>query len=126
MIFEYASDQRFQEELEINHIGNCAIKALTFSCLEYYLLIRTDAYGTTTAISFGPLLNAELIIQEIAAINKPEMFYNIQKFGYNERSINKLITTFLRKPKMKEPIVSAMEIPTDDVISILPDMRCIE
>ncbi len=90
MNFEYARQSEFTADIEIDTIGNCAIRGTCMNEMYYICIIRTSI-GLTELFESGPYLpdGTLSIICETS----------YQKIGYDERKIRKFIASFLQAPR---------------------------
>lgn len=94
MNFEYARQSEFTADIEIDTIGNCAIRGTCANEMYYICIIRTSI-GLTELFESGPYL-PDGTLSTIC-----ETSY--QKIEYDERKIKKFIVSFLqasRKPSI--------------------------
>jgi len=117
MLIDYSVVKAFNQTLEIDDPGNCAIIAhgtyrdgkIKFPG-DYYMIIKT-VMGTVKIIKWGP--------SQPDLLELPGGFsLEIKCFKYKEASINREITLFLNDG-MKE-IYEAAVITQDEAISMLP------
>ena len=90
MNFEYARQSEFTADIEIDTIGNCAIRGICTNEMYYICIIRTSI-GLTELSESGPYL-PDGTLSTIC-----ETSY--QKIEYDERKINKFISSFLQAPR---------------------------
>ena len=86
MNFEYARQSEFTADIEIDTIGNCAIRGTCMNEMYYICIIRTSV-GLTELFESGPYL-PDGTLSTIC-----ETSY--QKIEYDERKIKKFIASFL-------------------------------
>lgn len=87
MKFNYFQTITTNAELDIEDIGNCAIKTFTDDGIERCLIIRTDL-GQTRVLTLGP---------KLVDSNEPENKYSIiyDKFSFNAVKIKNIINSFI-------------------------------
>ena len=90
MNFEYARQSEFTADIEIDTIGNCAIRGICMNEMYYICIIRTSV-GLTELFESGPYLPDKTLS------NVCETSY--QKIEYDERKIKKFISSFLQAPR---------------------------
>ena len=90
MNFEYARQSEFTADIEIDTIGNCAIRGIGANEMYYICIIRTSI-GLTELFESGPYL-PDGTLSTIC-----ETRY--QKIEYDERKIRKFIASFLQAPR---------------------------
>ena len=90
MNFEYARQSEFTADIEIDTIGNCAIRGICTNEMYYICVIRTSI-GLTELFESGPYL-PDGTLSTIC-----ETSY--QKIEYDERKIRKFIASFLQTPR---------------------------
>ena len=90
MNFEYARQSEFTADIEIDTIGNCAIRGTCMNEMYYICIIRTSV-GLTELFESGPYL-PDRTLSTIC-----ETSY--QKIEYDERKIKKFISSFLQAPR---------------------------
>ena len=90
MNFEYARQSEYTNDIEIDTIGNCAIRGTCMNEMYYICIIRTSV-GLTELFESGPYL------PDGALSTICETSY--QKIEYDERKIKKFISSFLQAPR---------------------------
>ena len=90
MNFEYARQSEYTNDIEIDTIGNCAIRGICMNEMYYICIIRTSI-GLTELFESGPYL-PDRTLSTIC-----ETSY--QKIEYDERKIKKFIASFLQAPR---------------------------
>ena len=90
MNFEYARQSEYTNDIEIDTIGNCAIRGICVNEMYYICIIRTSV-GLTELFESGPYL-PDRTLSTIC-----ETSY--QKIEYDERKIKKFISSFLQAPR---------------------------
>ncbi len=87
----YDGSATFNEELEIEDIGNCCVRASNAEWGTYYLIIKTIR-GQSYCLEYGP------VVPDIPLLPKTfQVSYGICKF--NEKLLYKKIFGFLNDPK---------------------------
>ena len=89
MNFDYLCTTIVGNNLEVDDIGNCAIRAYTDYADEYYLVIKTSL-GWTEIVEYGP------IVQDLDTLSE-KMMYTYDRFEYSEYKIEKRIDKFLNR-----------------------------
>lgn len=91
MNFEYARQSEYTNDIEIDTIGNCAIRGTCCVNEMYYICIVRTSIGLTELFESGPYL-PDGTLSTIC-----ETSY--QKIEYDERKIKKFISSFLQAPR---------------------------
>ena len=91
MNFEYARQSEYTNDIEIDTIGNCAIRGTCCVNEMYYICIVRTSIGLTELFESGPYL-PDRTLSTIC-----ETSY--QKIEYDERKIKKFIASFLQAPR---------------------------
>lgn len=91
MNFEYARQSEYTNDIEIDTIGNCAIRGTCCVNEMYYICIVRTSIGLTELFESGPYL-PDGTLSTIC-----ETSY--QKIEYDERKIRKFIASFLQAPR---------------------------
>ena len=91
MNFEYARQSEYTNDIEIDTIGNCAIRGICCVNEMYYICIVRTSVGLTELFESGPYL-PDGTLSTIC-----ETSY--QKIEYDERKIRKFIASFLQTPR---------------------------
>ncbi len=91
MNFEYARQSEYTNDIEIDTIGNCAIRGICCANEMYYICIVRTSIGLTELFESGPYL-PDRTLSTIC-----ETSY--QKIEYDERKIRKFIASFLQAPR---------------------------
>lgn len=91
MNFEYARQSEYTNDIEIDTIGNCAIRGICCVNEMYYICIVRTSVGLTELFESGPYL-PDGTLSTIC-----ETSY--QKIEYDERKIKKFISSFLQAPR---------------------------
>lgn len=91
MNFEYARQSEYTNDIEIDTIGNCAIRGICCVSEMYYICIVRTSVGLTELFESGPYL-PDGTLSTIC-----ETSY--QKIEYDERKIKKFISSFLQAPR---------------------------
>jgi hypothetical protein len=87
MIFEFDQQPVFMQNIDIQDIGNIALRCSNEKLRDYYLVIKTYL-GKTAIISFGPLLgDVEALVDN--------MSLSFKKFDYKEYTIEREIEKFI-------------------------------
>lgn len=87
--FEFNEQRLAQSAVDIDNIGQFAIRAVDINAACYFLLVRTDL-GVSTIVSFGPVIPD-------TEINEPLDGYSasIIRIEYKETRLKKFISTWL-------------------------------
>lgn len=101
----------YAQTIEVEDIGNCAIRSTNAGFEDYYIVIQT-VMGKTSILTFGPILADVSIIQE-------DFNLSFKKIDYKEKNINNEINKFIndtRKAIKQAEVISVeealQEIPT--------------
>lgn len=114
MKFQYLQTITMNADLEIEDIGNCAIKAFTDIGREYILIIETRL-GWTRIYQYGPIVQEE---QWPLAVN--ESYFKIE---FNERRIKQIIEKFLNMVGITQAFEVTKNEALEDCKSIIEFMR---
>ena len=87
MIFEFDQQPKFMQNIDIDDIGNVALRCSNRKCQEFYIVIKTYL-GKTAFMKFGPLM-PDLGILSF------NMELSFKKFDYKESTIVKEINKYL-------------------------------
>lgn len=104
--FPYCNSVVHEDALEVEDIGNCAIKAYNDAGFYWILIVKT-CLGITRIFNYGPN------IDDISAIINCST--SIEQLNYNTKKIRKEINIFLNDFRKK--ITQAYEITPDEAIS---------
>lgn len=120
MLFDYQATKTFENTLQINDIGNCAIRCVgrykdgkVFLPGEFYLVTKT-IMGRTYLAKFGPMIPDIPYMQ-----NTFDASYKI--FAYKEATICREIELFLNDATRK--ITEAEEITDLEVFANFPSLE---
>jgi hypothetical protein len=120
MLFDYQATKTFENTLQINDIGNCAIRCVgrykdgkVFLPGEFYLITKT-IMGRTYLAKFGPMIPDIPYMQ-----NTFDASYKI--FAYKEATICREIELFLNDATRK--ITEAEEITDLEVFANFPSLE---
>lgn len=94
----------YAQTIEVEDIGNCAIRSTNADFEDYYIVIQT-VMGKTSILTFGPILADVSIIQE-------DFNLSFKKIDYKEKNINNEINKFIndaRKVIKQAEVVSVEE-----------------
>lgn len=104
MIFEFDQQPVFMQNINIEDIGNVALRCSNEKLREYYIVIKTYL-GKTALISFGPLLgDVEALVDN--------MSLTFKKFDFKEYTIEREIEKFINDGRSminKVEIIPEME-----------------
>lgn len=87
MIFEFDQQPVFMQNIDIEDIGNVALRCSNEKMRDYYIVVKTYL-GKTAIISFGPL------VSDIDAL-VDNMTLSFKKFDYKESTIEREIEKFI-------------------------------
>ena len=115
--FEYFYTTQASNDITVENIGNCVIKAFNDNAVTFYLWIKTSDDGITRVIEVSPILNdLQYESKEFKCIYK--------KFTYSDQKVNKAINTFLNNPNYL--ITQAFEVDKEEFIPILKDIELLK
>ena len=104
MIFEFDQQPVFMQNIDIEDIGNVALRCSNEKLRDYYIVVKTYL-GKTAIISFGPLLgDLEALVDN--------MTLSFKKFDYKESTIEREIEKFINDGRSfinKVEIISELE-----------------
>lgn len=115
MNFPYSQVITTTADIEIEDIGNCAVRAYTFVGSEYVLVIETRQ-GWSRIFVCGPM-SPDLDILPI----KTGMSY--EKIAFNERKIKTKISSFVNMQDIVQAEVCTKETALNDCKNIIDAMR---
>lgn len=101
MNFEYCITKLVGADIDVEDIGNTAIRGYSDNGFEYYLVVKTEL-GWTEIFEFGP------VISDIEQLPK-SVSYSYDRIEYSENKISKRIDRFLNN----NPITIAEIIDVD-------------
>lgn len=110
--FEYFATRVINASLDIEDIGNCAIKACNDRGEEYYMLIETRL-GQTRKFIYGPAMPDFDLLP--ASVN-----VSFNRFEFTEKRISKDIRSFLNNPFYQ--ITQAFEISKEELLENCKDL----
>ena len=90
MNFDYLVTRVVGAQLDVEDIGNVAIRGYADMGTEYYLVIKTDL-GWVEVFEYGP------IVSDIYELPK-SVKYSYDRFEYSEYKLEKRIDKFLNNP----------------------------
>lgn len=112
MIFDYSALSVFTKSIDVDDIGNTAIRATSDEGLQYYMVIKT-VMGITSILKFGA------IVPDIQAlVNNFSVLY--QKIDYKEKLIQKSILQFINDPKKR--ITDVEEVSVKEALEAFPNV----
>ena len=89
--FNYDGTAQFNEEIEVEDIGNCCVRASNGEWCTFYLIIKTIR-GQSYCLEYGP------VVPDLPLL--PKNFYvNYSIIKFNEKTLYKKIFGFLNDPK---------------------------
>lgn len=110
MIFDYVKTSFFTEQIQIDDIGNCAIRAEDSDGAFHYMLVATK-FGITRIIKFGPH------VPDITILAKGfNLSYSM--FKWSEKKLSKEIEQFVNDPFRK--IIDAKTILLEEALQDAP------
>jgi hypothetical protein len=113
-VFEFDNEFVPQNSIEIEETGNFALEAINEEeGFYFYLLIKTSL-GTTTAVSYGPVVPD---FTRIADGYKAELV----RFSYKEEKLNKFISKWLND--REKHITAAKIINQEDAMNEFRDLK---
>lgn len=110
--FEYFATRIINASLDIDDIGNCAIKACNDKGAEYYMLIETRL-GQTRMFIYGPATPEFDLLP--ASVN-----ISFNRMEFNEKRLSKGIRSFLNNPYYQ--ITQAFEITKEELLENCKDL----
>ena len=116
--FDYYKVVQAMDSIDVDDIGNCALRAFTDLGFEHILIIDTQL-GTSRVFTFGPVLPD---ISEFPA--KVECKY--ERMNYAESKLNKAIQTFINQPGITQVEQVDREEALEDCKSIVEYMGNVE
>jgi hypothetical protein len=87
MIFEFDQQPVFMQNIDIEDIGNVALRCSNTKLRDYYIIIKTYL-GKTALISYGP------VVSDVNALID-NMSLTFKKFDYKELTIEREIEKFI-------------------------------
>ena len=111
MILDYNAQRQFQNQLQIDDIGNIGLICSTEDGVEYYLALKT-IMGKVMEVKFGPLIPDAPLIPDFFSL-----FYRTMQ--YKEPVIIKEINSFINDPKKK--IIDIKVVSPEELIDLIPD-----
>lgn len=100
----------YAQTIEVEDIGNCAIRSTNAGFEDYYIVIQT-VMGKTSILTFGPILADVSIIQE-------DFNLNFKKIDYKEKNINNEINKFINDTR--KAIKQAEVISIEEALQTIP------
>lgn len=100
----------YAQTIEVEDIGNCAIRSTNAGFEDYYIVIQT-VMGKTSILTFGPILADVSIIQE-------DFNLNFKKIDYKEKNINNEINKFINDTR--KAIKQAEVISVEEALQAIP------
>lgn len=112
MIVDYYQQQVFTKSLQIDDLGNFAVRATSSDECEYYMIVKTEM-GKTAILKFGP------VIPDIGVLCA-DYSMSYKKINYKEGAIEKETSTFVND--IKKDIIDAVEILPEEAIEEIPEI----
>lgn len=100
----------YAQTIEVEDIGNCAIRSTNAGFEDYYIVIQT-VMGKTSILTFGPILADVSIIQE-------DFNLSFKKIDYKEKNINNEINKFINDTR--KAIKQAEVISIEEALQAIP------
>lgn len=100
----------YAQTIEVEDIGNCAIRATSGAFEDYYIVIQT-VMGKTSILAFGPILADVAVLQE-------DFNLSFKKIDYKEKNITNEINKFIND--MRKGIKQADIISVEDALRAIP------
>lgn len=98
--------------LEVDNMGQCAVKASNALGEEYYLIVRTSL-GKTCVFTYGPIMpDIEILPPHISCV--------IDRFDYSEKKIKAYIARWLED--VKKNITKAEEVEDTEIFECCRDL----
>lgn len=115
MNFEYARQSEYTADIEIEAIGNCALRGTCLNEMYFICIVRTRI-GLTELFESGPYL-ADGTLATVCETN----YHMIE---YDERKIRKFIASFLQTPRKPNilNIYQVEEIPINEALDSCIDI----
>ena len=111
-VFKYNYLMTATGVLEVDNMGQCAVKASNDFGEEYYLVMRTSL-GKTYMFTYGPIVPDLDILP-------PHVSCAVDRFDYNEKKIKMLITRWLEDGKKN--ITKAEEVEDTEIFECCRDL----
>lgn len=106
MRFSYFKTVQVNDELEVEDIGNCAIRAFNDRGFEWILITKTDL-GKTIIFNYGPVLvDMDSFPQNVGC--------SYQTIDFSQKALNKTIDMFLNGPN--KSITQAEEVTVEEAL----------
>ena len=112
MIIDYYPQEVFTKTIQIDDIGNFALRATSSDESEYYMIVKT-VMGKTSVLKFGPT------IPDIGILCA-DYSMNYKKMNFKEGAIEKEASIFINDHK--KDIVDAVEILPEEAIEEIPEI----
>lgn len=109
-IFDFDSQKTFAQSIELEDIGNCALRCTNPAFEDYYIITQTSM-GKTYILKFGPL------VADLTELNE-DFNLSYKKIDYKETIITKEINLLLNDTKKK--INQVMIIELSEALEQLP------
>ena len=87
MIFEYDQQPVFMQNIQIEDLGNFALRCSTEKSQEYYIVVKTYL-GKTALLKFGP------VYPDITCLVE-NMELSFKKFDYKENTIEREVSKYI-------------------------------
>lgn len=116
--FKFGPEFTYNNELEIESVGNVCIEAIDNAGQNYYLIIRTSL-GVSSVLEFGP------VIPDIELLPKSTKI-EFKRFGFSEEKLHKIITKFLAdrgQQRMEGAYIVDFDYALDSGVNIFEYMR---
>jgi hypothetical protein len=110
MIFEYNAQMVFMNQLEVEDIGNFALRGVSDDFAEYYFITKTSL-GKTHILKFGPCIpDIDQLVEDFSVAYK--------KIDYKEATIKTELKKFINDGK--KGITNAEILDLEEALSCFP------
>lgn len=109
-LIDFDLQKTYAQSIEVEDIGNCAIRCTNAVFDDYYIVIQTTM-GKTSILSFGPILADADVIQE-------DFLLSFKKIDYKEKTIANEINKFVNDAR--KAIKQAEAISLEDALQAIP------
>ena len=109
-LFNFDLQKTYAQSVEVEDLGNCALRCSNQDFVEFYLTTQT-VMGKTYVLKFGPILPD-------LAIPADDFALTYKKFDYKESLIEKEINQFINDGRRKINLIEI--IPIEDALEAIP------
>lgn len=110
MIFEYDQQPIFMKNIQVEDIGNVALRCTNEKGKEYYIIVKTYL-GKTALLKFGPVYSDINVLVE-------NMDLSFKKFDFKEYTIEREIDKFINDSKA---VINTVElISENEALATMP------